>query len=131
MVAVVLGVGGVVLLSGMWRLLPIGLALVGIIYSGLGYADYRRRLYLLTSTELYKRSGVFSQTVATVSLESVQNTSCTQSPFQRLVGCGKISIQTAGTSGTELVFESVPNPWWVSQQITEQLPVLLDHEQAA
>lgn len=56
-----------------------------------------------------------------IRIERVQNTSYRQSFPPLLLGVGSIQINTAGTSGTDLILTDVLNPEHVNGLITEQL----------
>ncbi|MFC7190232.1 PH domain-containing protein [Halocatena marina] len=121
--SIVVGIGivGIVLLPGLWLLLPSALVLIGAIYAGVTIYKHRKVRYLITSTELYKKTGVFSKSVINLRLDRIQNTSFDQTFYQRLLGYGTVHIETAGTDGTDLVLESVNNPEHVMGRITECL----------
>lgn len=78
-------------------------------------------VYLITTEEVYKKHGLVSRTVTNVRLDQIQNTSFRQSVLGRLLSYGSVHIDTAGSGGTEVVFESVPKPQTVVGILTEQL----------
>lgn len=77
--------------------------------------------YVITSEELYKKTGLFSRTVRNTRMEEVQNTSFQQSWFGRLASYGDVHIATAGTGGTEISYNRVPAPGDVMETITRQI----------
>lgn len=123
-IVVGIGVAGLILLPGLWIALPAALILGGGAYAGLVSFKHRQVKYLLTSTEIYKKSGVFSKSVINLRLDRIQNTSFTQSFTQRLLTYGTIQIETAGTEGTDLVIEAANDPEYVVGQITARLDTL-------
>lgn len=116
-----------------------GLGLIGVIFStgllhfisfiplcgGLGllfriYLDYVSCTYILTTSEIYKKTGLLSRTVTQTRLNHVQNTAFTQSFPQRLLKYGTVEIATAGTDGIEIVLPAVQDP-------EQQIGVLSSH----
>lgn len=124
--SIVIGVGiaGVIMLQGPLLVLPIALVLIGAAYMGIVSYKHRQIHYLLTDSELYKKSGLFSQSVISLRLDRIQNTSFNQSFRQRLLTYGTIEIETAGTEGTDLVLEAANDPEHVMGRITERLDML-------
>ncbi|RRJ31001.1 PH domain-containing protein [Halocatena pleomorpha] len=119
LIAVGIGIGA--LFEDVIRLLslvPIGL---GLFIAGVTYVNYRSVQYVLTAEEVYKKSGIISRNVVNIRLDRIQNTSYTQSLPERFLGYGHIQIDTAGTGGSDLILEDVPNPEHVNGLITEYL----------
>lgn len=77
--------------------------------------------YLLTTEEVYRKQGVVSREVQNLRLDRIQNTTFTQSLLGRVTSHGDVHIETAGTHGTEITFEDVPNPQRVVGYITDAL----------
>lgn len=99
-----------------YLLVPIGMLVVGV-----AYVRHQSVRYVVTTNEVYKKTGLLSRRVTTLRLDRVQNTTFTQSLGQRLLSYGDLYIETAGTGGTEMVFKSVREPQRVSSLLTEQL----------
>lgn len=95
---------------------PLGMLVVAV-----AYVRHQSVRYVITTNEVYKKTGLISREVTTLRLDRVQNTTFTQSLFERFLSYGDLYIETAGTAGTEMVFEAVPDPEGVSSQLTEQL----------
>ncbi len=119
MVAVVVGAYGAIQFDATIRIGSIVVVAVGVLGGAVAIIRHRRHIYLLTETELYKRSGWFSLTIDTLSLRSVQNTSYSQSPLQRLLNVGTVEVESAGTNATEIVLEEVPRPSYVANLIID------------
>lgn len=105
----------------LWSLVAVLLIVWGLVGIGRTAIRWRSIHYLITSEEIYVKSGIVSRSVHNTRLEEVQNTSFTQSWLGRLLGYGDIAIDTAGTGGKEIVFTSVPQPREVLEMITRQL----------
>jgi uncharacterized membrane protein YdbT with pleckstrin-like domain len=100
-----------------------GIALVGIALLWLAGAvvAHRSTEYVITSREVYKKTGLLSRSVTTLRLDRVQNTSFSQSLLQRLLSYGDVRVDTAGSDTTELVLRGVDDPQEVSGLLSEQL----------
>lgn len=97
-------------------LIPAGLALMAY-----AYVRHQSTRYVVTTNEVYRKEGLLSREVTSLRLDRVQNTSYEQSALERLLSYGDVRVDTAGTGGTEITFESVSNPQEISGLLTEQL----------
>lgn len=82
--------------------------------------------YVITSEEVYRKTGIVSRDVTQLRLDRVQNTGLSQSFLQRVFSYGDIRIDTAGTGDTELVFYDVANPDTINRILTQQLDRIAD-----
>lgn len=105
-----------------------GLGWLALILVPVGFAiavppllRWRSEWYVLTTEEVYYKTGVFGQNVAQVRLDRVQNTTYSQSLIERVFDYGDVAIHTAGSGTIDLVFESVADPQRVNGLLTEQL----------
>ena len=96
-------------------LIPAGLLLM--VYA---YVRHRSTRYAITTNEVYRKEGLLSRQVTSLRVDRIQNTSYKQSFLERLLSYGDVHIDTAGTGGTEIIFEGVSNPQEVSGLLTEQ-----------
>ena len=104
-------------------LVGIGLAavLLGVVLGVVTYLRFRAIRYLITTSELYRKRGLFSRSVRNLRLERVQDSGFQQSAVQRLLGYGTVHVSTAGGGGVELRFQDIPDPEAVNGRITRQL----------
>ena len=104
-------------------LVGVGLAVVllGVVLGVVTYLRFRAIKYLITTSELYRKRGLFSRSVRNLRLERVQDSGFQQSAVQRLLGYGTVHVSTAGGGGVELQFRDVPDPEAVNGRITRQL----------
>lgn len=105
-------------------LIGAALVLIGITTSGKRLLEWWSIRYLLTSKEVYRKSGVISRSVTNLNLNQIQNTTFTQSITGRILSHGHVHIETAGSRGTEITFSNVPDPEEVVGHITEELDEL-------
>ena len=124
-VGLVLALGGVVLTVVLTeptvRWLPLLGVPLGIAVVAWAYVSLVSTRYVLTSEEVYRKSGILNQSVAQIRLDRVQNTTFSQSPTERLFSYGDITIYTAGSDTMDITLENVPNPQEVNQRLTEAL----------
>lgn len=122
-VATVVLVVGVVLFAALpldwsWVGWPIIAGAAGV--SAYAYVQQRSVVYLVTTSKVYKKTGLFGKTVETVQLDRIQNVSFDQSFFQGLVDCGDMAVDTAGSGTTEIEFECVRDPARVNGLLVDQ-----------
>jgi uncharacterized membrane protein YdbT with pleckstrin-like domain len=118
---IVIGIGAFVLFDTILRLLSIIPVVIGLLIMFRAYLSHKSVYYVLTTQEIYKKSGILSRSVMNIRLDRIQNTSFTQSFLERFMKYGTIEIDTAGTGGTELILYAVSDPRHVNGLITEQL----------
>ena len=96
--------------------IPIGIAIVAWAYFSLVSTRY-----VLTSEEVYRKTGIFNRSVAQIRLDRVQNTTCSQSAAERLLSYGDITIYTAGSDTMDITLADVPHPQRINRKLTEAL----------
>lgn len=119
---VLVGLGALWLLPASWEWVGWLVVVGALVVAAYAYFLYRSVVYVVTTRKIYRKTGLLRTDVDTVRLDRIQNVSFTQTFLQRLVGCGDMSIDTAGSSGTEIVFRSVPNPSHVNSLLVDQVP---------
>jgi len=75
----------------------------------------------VTTDGLYKKTGVLSRDVQRIDFGKVQNTSYSQGFFGSRFGYGNVDISTAGGSGIEMQFRSVPEPREIQELINKRV----------
>ena len=81
---------------------------------------WRSVRFLVTSTRLLYRQGVIGRDVVQLRLQRVAEVHCSQSLGGRMIGCGRLVFEVAGSDGP-LVVEDVRRPRRVQRVITSQL----------
>lgn len=66
--------------------------------------------YVMTTENVYKKTGVFSETVTRVGLDKIQNLELSQDFFGNLFDYGTIAISTAGSSGWQMTIDDLDDP---------------------
>lgn len=75
---------------------------------------------VVTSSRVIRRAGVLSRTNLEIRLERINELSCHQSIFGRLIGAGELLIEVGGQSGL-VVLVHVPRPTELQNVISEQV----------
>ena len=101
--------------------IPLSLVLIGIPLVVGTYLNRKNTHYVLTTDALYQKRGVFSRSVRKIAFEKIQNTSYSQGALGKHFGYGNIDISTAGGSGVEMQFGSVPDPKGVQERINQRI----------
>lgn len=100
---------------------PLSLVLVGLLVIASAYLYRENTQYVVTTDALYRKSGVLSRDVQRIDFGKVQNTSYSQGFFGTRFGYGTVDISTAGGSGVEMQFQSVPDPRQVQEAINKRV----------
>lgn len=101
--------------------IPLSFVLVGIPIVLGAYLTYQNTHYVVTDAGLYKKTGILSRDVQKIGFDKVQNTSYSQTAIGGYFGYGNVDISTAGGSGVEMRFRSVPDPAEVQQLINKRI----------
>jgi uncharacterized membrane protein YdbT with pleckstrin-like domain len=101
--------------------LPLSLILVGLFIIAGSYLQRENTQYVVTADGLYKKTGILSRDVQRIDFGKVQNTSYSQGFFGSRFGYGNVDISTAGGSGIEMQFQSVPEPREVQELINKRV----------
>jgi len=100
---------------------PLSLVLVGIPIVVGSYLSHRNTNYVVTSTALYRKTGVLSRSVQRIEFDKVQDTSYRQSFFGAQFGYGTVDVSTAGGTGVEMSFANVADPQALQRRINERI----------
>ena len=101
--------------------LPLSLVLVGLFIIAGSYLQRENTQYVVTTDGLYKKTGILSRDVQRIDFGKVQNTSYSQGFFGSRFGYGNVDISTAGGSGIEMQFRSVPEPREIQELINKRV----------
>jgi uncharacterized membrane protein YdbT with pleckstrin-like domain len=101
--------------------LVFAVVLIGLPIIAQSYLYRETTEYVLTSKALYRKRGILSRDVQKIEFEKIQNTSYSQGALGRYVGYGDVEISTAGGSGVEMKFGSVPEPDAVQDRINTRI----------
>ncbi|KKF40133.1 membrane protein [Halorubrum saccharovorum] len=101
--------------------LPLSLVLIGLFIIAGSYLQRENTQYVVTTDGLYKKTGILSRDVQRIDFGKVQNTSYSQGFFGSRFGYGNVDISTAGGSGIEMQFRSVPDPREIQELINKRV----------
>ena len=101
--------------------IPLSLVLVGIPILIGSYLQYTNTNYVVTNRGLYSKRGILSRDVQQIGFEKIQNISYSQSALGSSFGYGSVDISTAGGSGVELKFRSIPDPASIQELIAREV----------
>ena len=101
--------------------IPLSLVLVGIPLVVGSYLQYTNTNYVVTNRGLYSKRGILSKDVQQIGFDKVQNISYSQSALGSSFGYGSVDVSTAGGSGVELKFRSIPDPAAVQELIASEI----------
>jgi len=90
----------------------VALGWAGLVWFGVvqQYLQTTNTDYVMTTENLYEKTGVFSENVTQVSLDKIQNIQLSQDWTGNMFDYGSISIDTAGSGGTEMVVADLDDP---------------------
>ncbi|HEY2794098.1 MAG TPA: PH domain-containing protein [Micromonosporaceae bacterium] len=100
----------------------IGLALV-VWLTLIPYMKWHSTHYVFTNERVITRVGIFSRDLESIPLNRVNDVSSHQSFFDRLLGAGSLTIESAGDHGQD-TFKQIPHV----SRVTRQLHELIDPE---
>ena len=92
------------------------------------YFEWRVTNLVVTTHRVIYRHGVFTRQGREIPLDSIQDVSFMQSLFERMVGAGSLTIESAGRSGQE-PFPDVARPERVQSTINQLLDMSRHREQ--
>ncbi|WP_226005784.1 PH domain-containing protein [Natrinema salinisoli] len=101
--------------------IPLSIVLIGLVIIASEYLRVTNTHYVVTTRALYKKTGVLSRDVKRIEHAKVQDISYSQSALGTHFGYGSVEVSTAGGSGVEMAFTSVPDPKAVQQRISERI----------
>ncbi|SDY85252.1 PH domain-containing protein [Halopenitus persicus] len=101
--------------------LPLSFILIGLFIIAGSYLQRENTQYVVTTDGLYTKTGVLSRDVQRIDFGKVQNTSYSQGFFGSRFGYGNVDISTAGGSGIEMQFRSVPDPREIQELINKRV----------
>ena len=93
---------------------------------GLWLLWWRNNYLGLTKRSIVRHSGLFTREERAVPLSQVQDVSISYGIVRRLLGHGDIRIETAGSSGTEIVMKNVNDPEAFRAKVFEMIDEFYD-----
>jgi uncharacterized membrane protein YdbT with pleckstrin-like domain len=97
-----------------WLVIPV---LMGVAR----YVRVSRHTYVLTAQRLREESGILFRRTEELELYRVKDVSIEQPFLQRLVGCGRVVLETTDRSTPHIVLEAIPDPLAVADLIRDHV----------
>lgn len=94
---------------------------LGLLIIASAYLSRENTDYVITTDSVYKKTGIFSRSVAEVEYEKVQNTSFSVGVVGRYFDYGNVEISTAGGSGVEMTLRGVSSPQDVQKRLSRRV----------
>ncbi len=98
---------------------------------GLWLLWWRQDYLALTKRSIVRRTGVFTKEERAVPLNQVQDISISYGIIRRLLGHGDIRIETAGSSGTEIIMKNIDKPEEFRAVVLEKIDEFYDDNDEA
>ncbi|WP_459191292.1 PH domain-containing protein [Halosimplex sp. J119] len=77
--------------------------------------------YVLTNRRIYRKAGVLSETVTSVGVDRVQNTTLRKDLTGNLFDYGTVSLSTAGSGGADLAITDLDDPETFRDRLQERV----------
>lgn len=94
--------------------------LADLVYLLARFLSWRAKLLVITTNRIVYRHGVFSREGREIPIDRVQDVSYRQSLFERIVGAGSLTVESAGEHGQE-PFPDIARPERVQSLINRLL----------
>jgi uncharacterized membrane protein YdbT with pleckstrin-like domain len=98
------------------QLVLVAAVLISLVWLLIRYARWHTTSFVLTNDRLVRRSGVIAKRGREIPLDHINDISYHQTIFDRIIGAGDVSIESAGRSGQE-VFPDLPKPGLIQNEI--------------
>jgi membrane protein YdbS with pleckstrin-like domain len=92
-----------------WRIAAGAALLAGAVWALWRWLEWRADLWAVTTQRVIDESGVLTVRMIDSPLEIIQNVGCEQTIFGRMLGFGKVVIQTAAEHG-EVALDGIAHP---------------------
>jgi uncharacterized membrane protein YdbT with pleckstrin-like domain len=98
------------------QLVLVAAVLISLVWLLIRYARWHTTSFVLTNDRLVRRSGVIAKRGREIPLDHINDISYNQTIFDRVIGAGDVSIESAGRRGQE-VFPDLPKPGLIQNEI--------------
>jgi len=90
------------------------------------YTKWHTNNFVLTNERIIHRVGVIAKRGREIPLDHINDISCLQAPFERIIGAGDLVIESAGEHGQQRI-EDLPKPAKVQNEIYRQIDTNRNH----
>jgi uncharacterized membrane protein YdbT with pleckstrin-like domain len=84
------------------------------------YTKWHTNNFVLTNDRIIHRVGVIAKRGREIPLDHINDISCLQEPFERIIGAGDLVIESAGEHGQQRI-DDLPKPASVQNEIYRQI----------
>jgi uncharacterized membrane protein YdbT with pleckstrin-like domain len=98
------------------QLVLVAAVLISLLWLLVRYARWHTTSFVLTNDRLVRRTGLISKRGREIPLDHINDISYHQTIFDRIIGAGDVSIESAGQRGQE-VFPDLPKPGLIQNEI--------------
>lgn len=120
---------GVGIIAAIYVTTPaLGVSVLGVLLAAMEEIRRRFTWYVLTTEEVYLKTGIISQYPRSSRYDDVKDTYISQSVLERIFGFADVYLATPGTDGQEFKMANVPNAQEFKNQIANQIDIA--HERA-
>jgi uncharacterized membrane protein YdbT with pleckstrin-like domain len=95
-------------------------ALVWAVWLFVKFLEWSRTYFVVSDQRVVYRTGVIARHGVEIPLERINNINFHQGPWERVIGAGDLTIESAGTQGNT-VFSNVRHPDGVQQEVYRQM----------
>ncbi len=99
-----------------------GVVLIWLPAALLAYWARRFTAYAVTNKRVLLRTGILSRKLQSIPPAKITDTTVTQGIMQRVLGCGDVAFNTAGSSKVEMCWRCVDDPYEVAKVVGRVLP---------
>jgi len=96
------------------------LLVAALVYFAVKYMSWVTTMFVLTSDRILTRRGILSKSGTEIPLERINTVFFHQSVFERMVGAGDLTLESAGEKGSES-FTDIRKPAIVQREIYVQM----------
>jgi uncharacterized membrane protein YdbT with pleckstrin-like domain len=101
-----------------------GIALIGLIQSGVAYIHLRVVEYVVTTQRVRITSGIFSKDIQEIELFRVKDTMARQSFLLRLFGLGTITILSGDERNPRIILSGIPQAVQLRERLRQEVMTL-------
>lgn len=102
------------------RILLVAVALGALLWVGVQYAKWATTNFVVTTDRLIYREGVLGKRGKEIPLERLNDIAVNQTLFERMIGAGDVTIESAGERGQQ-VFSDIGKPFLVQNLIYSEI----------
>lgn len=100
---------------------------VGLLFLGISYLRWNTTNFVVTNERIIYRYGIIGKNAKEMPLDRVTNIAFNQTAFERVIGSGDLTIESAGETGQE-TFHNIRRPNLIHNEIYRQMELLEERD---